>query len=64
MIKKLKVPFTFYGYVTIETTQEDYDLGCQTLEEKAESELDKIELLGELEWGGYSWNSAEWIENE
>lgn len=65
MTDKLRVPFTFYGFVEIDCSIEEYEASDLTpLYERAEKELEHVELLNELDFDGFDFTSAEWLEEE
>ena len=62
---KLTVPFSFSGYVEIECTQEEYEArDASPLYQRAQDELQFVELLNELDFDGFDMVDAEYSDEE
>ncbi len=62
----MRVPFTFYGSVVIECTEEEYEDNVSTpLHDKAEKAFDEqIESIGDLDFDGFDFTSSDWMDEE
>jgi hypothetical protein len=65
VIKLLRVPFTYSGYVDIECTEEEYeDVDREILHDRALDELDCSYSLDYMDFQGFCFSSAEWVDAE
>lgn len=65
MNKLLRVPFSYVGYVDIECTEKEYeDINSDELHDRAVDELAYIDSLEYVDFDGFDFTSAEWVDEE